>query len=175
MIKGKNIILRPATTNDRRKIFEWLAQSDTTSRMMGPPDFEDNPVPNWEDFSSDYEPHFFNGPYTDNGRSFIIEVNEKQAGHINYNEIDRRRDAVELDIWLAGSKYCNKGYGADAINTLCNYMADNLNCRTFILAPSARNKPAIRAYEKCGFRITKDIPQNFIPDYYDTVVMTKNI
>jgi RimJ/RimL family protein N-acetyltransferase len=173
MIKGMKVILRPATLNNRRQIYEWLTQSDITSKIIGPPDFIDNPVPTWEYFINDYNPHFFDDINPDNGRSFIIEVNGFQSGHINYNEIDRNTDTVELDVWLAGSEHCNKGYGTDAINTLCNYLTANLNCKRFILAPSSRNKAAVRAYRKCGFEPTDQVPANFIPDYHDSVVMIK--
>ena len=171
MIKGANIKLRPATLSDRWNIYQWLALSDITAQMMGPPYFPGNPIPTWEEFVSDYKPHFFDDIDPDNGRSYIIEVNGEAVGQINYNEIDRSTNTVELDIWLAGRKYCNKGYGTDAINTLCSYLAEYLNCETFILAPSARNKAAIKAYEKCGFQLTYELPQHFIPDYPDTVVM----
>jgi RimJ/RimL family protein N-acetyltransferase len=174
-IKGQQVILRPATPADRRKIFEWLTQSDLSSRMIGPPDFPDNPIPDWEFFVNDYNPHFFDDIDPDKGRSFIIEINGGEVGHINYNEINRNTDSVELDIWLSGSKQCNKGYGTDAINSLCHYLTDHLNCRVFILAPSARNKAAVRAYEKCGFQPTTELPENFIPDYHDTVIMMKKI
>ena len=96
IIKGSEVILRPATPNDCRQIYEWLTQSDITSKMIGPPDFIDNPIPTWEDFINDYNSHFFDDIDPDNGRSFIIEVSDFQLGHINYNEIDRRTDSVEL-------------------------------------------------------------------------------
>jgi diamine N-acetyltransferase len=54
IIKGTEVILRPATPNDRRQIYEWLTQSDITSKMIGPPDFGDNPIPTWKDFMNDY-------------------------------------------------------------------------------------------------------------------------
>ena len=89
MIKGQKVILRPATPGDRRQIFEWLTQSDLTSKMIGPPDFADNSIPTWDYFIKDYNPHFFDDINPDRGRSFIIEVNGEHTGHINYNEIDR--------------------------------------------------------------------------------------
>jgi len=175
MIKGQQVILRPATLNDRRQIFEWLAQSDLTSNMLGPPDFPDNLVPTWDEFVSDYNPNFFTNFNPDGGRSFIIEVSGAGIGHINYNEIDRSINTVELDIWLADSQHCNKGYGTDAILTLCDYLFYNFNCKAIILAPSARNKAAIRAYEKCGFQTINESLEHFVPDYYDTVIMMKKI
>jgi RimJ/RimL family protein N-acetyltransferase len=80
---------------------------------------------------------------------------------------------VELDIWMAGSRNCGKGFGTHAINTLCNYLFKEFNCKAFILAPSARNSAAVKAYEKCGFVETKELPPNFIPDYFDSIVMEK--
>lgn len=173
VIKGSMVSLRPATTDDRRKIFEWLAHSDITSSMMGPPDFADNAIPEWEYFVGDYNPGFFNDDNPDDGRSYIIEVENEEAGHINYNEIDRVTNTVELDIWMAGSRYCGKGYGPDAIDALCQFLENHLRCVRFILAPSARNTNAIKAYKKCGFRISSEVPRNFIPDYHDTVVMIR--
>lgn len=175
MIRGEIIQLRPATLHDRRQIYEWLAHTDTTSQMMGPPFFPDQPIPSWEEFVSDYTTHYFedNTPYL--GRSFIIEANGIAVGHINYNTINNSTHIVELDIWLAGSKNCGKGFGTDAINTLCNYLNKVYSCNTFILAPSARNKAAIKAYEKCGFHQSRDKLLHFIPDYIDTVVMIKRV
>jgi RimJ/RimL family protein N-acetyltransferase len=175
MIKGKKVQLKPAALNDRRQVYEWLAQSDTTSQMMGPPLFPDQPIPTWEEFTSDYTEQYFNDTNAYQGKSFIIEVQGLSVGHINYNKIDQRINSVELDIWLAGSYYCGKGYGTDAITTLCNYLAGTFNCHTFILAPSARNGAAIRAYEKCGFQPSNEQLPHFTPDYFDTVVMIKRV
>lgn len=170
MLTGTRIVLKPATLSDRRKIFEWLTQSDLTSKMMGPPDFEDNEIPSWEFFVDDYNPHFFDDEDPDQGRSYLIMISGKPIGHINYNEIDRNTNIVELDIWLNRSKHCNKGYGTEAINTLCLHLHNELGCNDFILAPSA----AIRTYEKCGFHKADNPPDNFIPDYRDTVIMVRH-
>jgi RimJ/RimL family protein N-acetyltransferase len=173
MIPGKHITLRPARQDDRKQIYQWLAQSDVTAKMMGLPDYPDNPVPDQDEFLADYTDQYFNDNEPYSGRSYIILHDGVPAGHINYNEFPRGTTTVELDIWLAGSAFCNKGIGTDAINTLCSHLAPALGCRKFILAPSGRNKAAIRAYEKCGFRKTDAMPDGFVPDYEDTVVMIK--
>lgn len=173
VLTGEKTILRPATLDDRRKIFEWLTASDLTPELMGPPKFPEIEIPAWEDFMNDYTPQYFNDTNPEKGKSFIIEAEGEEVGQINYNDIDRINNTVELDIWLSGSSRTRKGFGTDAINTLCSFLHQTLRCNTFILAPSARNKNAIRAYEKCGFRQTDNVPDNFIPDYHDTVVMIK--
>ena len=54
-----NVSLRPAVASDRRQVYEWLARSDVTPSMMGPPDYPDHPIPSWEEFCADYLPHYF--------------------------------------------------------------------------------------------------------------------
>ncbi len=43
MIQGERVVLRPATEQDRRMIYKWLAESDITPSVMGPPYFLDHP------------------------------------------------------------------------------------------------------------------------------------
>jgi len=174
MISGNKINLRPATLNDRENIYEWLANSDITSSIMGPPDFPDNEIPDKDYFINDYEPAFFNDDDPYSGRSYIIEKDSEPVGHINYNEF-KPGQLVELDIWLSASKHCGHGYGTEAILLLCEHLKKNLNCREFMLAPSARNVRAIKVYEKAGFQISDKIPESLVPDYYDTVVMIKKL
>lgn len=174
-LEGKNIILRPARASDRRTIFEWLAHSDLTRQMLGSPDFPDNPAPTWEEFNADYHPYFFDGSAPLLGRCFIIELNKEPIGQINYNEIDVINRAVELDIWLAGSQFANRGYGTDAIITLCNYLHHTFEIKQIYIAPSRRNTAAVKAYTKAGFVETSELPAWFVPDYDDTIVMIKNI
>ena len=173
MLTGKKTTLRLATFDDREKIYNWLAHSDITSKMMGPPDFPDNDIPTWEFFVQDYNSQFFDNNDPDNGKSFIIEAGGEEVGHINYGEIDRATNTVELDIWLRSSEYLNMGYGTDAIRAVCKYLFTKLGCQRIIIAPSGRNKDAVRAYKKCGFLETEEIPKNFVPDYYDTVILMK--
>lgn len=174
-LQGSLIKLVPATLEDRRSVYEWLAHSDITSSIMGPPVFTDHPIPTYEEFCADYLPHFFDGSQPERGGSFIIEANGTQAGHINHNDIDRLHKSVELDIWMRDKAHCNKGYGTDALNVLCAYLQQTYGCEEFILAPSARNQNAIRAYLKAGFAVCSEPPVNFTPDYHDPVVMIKRL
>jgi len=143
--------------------------------MMGPPDYPDSPVPSWEEFIRDYRDHFFNGSNPQMGRCFIIEVDDEPVGQVNHDRISERDHSTELDIWLKGSIYLNKGYGTDALITLCEYLYERFDCRKFIIAPSSRNTAAIRSYRKAGFIQTDEVPEGFSPDYKDNVIMVKYI
>lgn len=152
MIIGQKVILRPAIPSDARLIYEWLVASDLTPSMMGPPLFPEIPLPTREQFSADYAPHFFDGSMPQIARSYIIEVKGIPVGHINYDSLDSVAHRAELDIWLRSSRYCGKGYGSDAINTLVTHLHSEFDVQEFILRPSRRNPGAIRAYERAGFR-----------------------
>ncbi len=181
-LQGHLITLVPTTIDDRRTIYEWLAHSDVTRSMMGMPLFPDSPVPTWEEFCEDHMPHFFDGSAPLLGRSFMIVAGEDAAGQIYYNEIKERRGAkrVEIDMWMRAEKYCGRGYGGDALATLCDYLRDRLGVNEVMMQPSARNPRAIQAYGKIGFiRLPGTLEENGAEwgqnDYDDSVYMVKSL
>ena len=128
-------------------VYEWVAKSDITPSIMGPPQFPDHPVPTWEEFCTDYRSHYFDGSKPEWGRCFIIIVNDMSVGQVNYNAIDQHHRRVELDIWMSCEANCGRGYGPDALQTLCDYLFQKYGIVEFVIQPSARNHRAIRAYE----------------------------
>lgn len=170
--------LRPATFADRRTVHAWAACSDLTSSMLGPPNFPDAPVPTWEEFCADYQSHFFDGSQPNAGRSFIIEVDGKPVGHINYDRMNERPSFAELDIWMRDASCCGHGWGAQAIMMLCEQLHAQFGVNEFILRPSARNTRAVRSYARAGFvrlPLTNDEQAAIYGpgDYNDTVVLQR--
>lgn len=143
--------------------------------MIGPPDFEEVPIPSWDDFNKDYHDYYFDGSEPLNGRCFIIVVDGEEIGQINYNEIDTASKSTEIDIWLADREFTGKGFGTEAIGMLCEYLAQAFECEKIYIAPSIRNKNAVKSYTKAGFVETDVFPDYFVPDYKDTVVMVKEM
>jgi diamine N-acetyltransferase len=151
MICGLTVTLRPATEDDRRDVYSWLATSDVTASMMGPPKYPDVPIPTWDDFSADYGPHFFDGSRRNIARSFIIESDGKSVGHINYDGLATKLAMAELDIWMRAESFCGLGYGTDALVALMRHLRNHLGVCTFVIRPSLRNQRAVRAYRRAGF------------------------
>ncbi|MEW6619904.1 MAG: GNAT family protein [bacterium] len=180
MISGFKVSLRAAKESDRRQVYKWLACSDLTPSMMGPPDFPDHPVPTWEEFCSDYKAHYFDDSAIYSGRCFIITVAHEGVGVVSYNQINQNRRETELDIWLRSESDCGKGYGSDALKTLCDYLHTTYGIESFILRPSARNQRAIAAYQRAGFKLLslssgKQRAEYGPGDYVDTVVLCKHM
>ena len=171
-------MLRPATEHDKRIIYEWSAKSDITASIIGPPQFPDHPIPTWEEFCADYKSHNFDDSAPELGRCFVIVVDDKPVGQVNYNNINQHQHCTELDIWMSCEANCGKGYGPDAIRTLCEYLLQEFGVIEFVIGPSARNSRAIHAYEKAGFQRISLPPEEIEAkygrgDYYDTVRLIK--
>ncbi len=180
MIQGKRVTLRPAIEQDKHMIYKWLAKSDITASFMGPPRFSENPVPTWEEFCADYKPHFFDGSKPELGRCFIIMVDGTPVGQINYGDVDQHHQRTELDIWMSCEENCGRGYGSDALQTLCKHLFQTYGIVEFLIRPSARNRRAIRAYQKAGFQhielTSEEQEAKYGPgDYNDEIVMIKRI
>lgn len=171
------VSIRPATPDDRRAVYGWMARSDLTASMMGPPNFADAPIPTWEQFCADYIPCYFDGSDERFGRSYIIEEAGRALGHISYSRIESHPDCFELDIWMRSLADCSRGLGSTAIGLLCRRLRAGLGVSRFIMRPSARNTRAIRAYRRAGFEMapmtrTEQIAAFGPGDYEDTVVLT---
>lgn len=178
-IKGKNVTIRRANISERKDIYFWLTQSDLTSSILGPPLFPDHPVPSYEEFCNDYDPDYFNASGKEKGQVYIITVKNKKVGTIGYDLLNIKNNSVSLDIWMRAEKYCGKGYGSDAINTLCNYLYRTFHITRFFISPSQRNKRAVAAYKKCGFVLRtvidkkEQIRRFGEAEYNDNVIMEK--
>lgn len=175
LIIGEKIKIRPATINDKRKIFEWLTNSNITKEMMGLPYYPDAIIPTWDEFDKDYIDSYFDGSNPLKGRCFIILEEGNEVGQINYNAIDKVKKCTDLDIWLSDLKYTGRGIGTEAILLLSGYLKKRFDCEQIIMSPSKRNKNAIKSYEKAGF-VTTDIElYESEKDYNDNIVMIKVI
>jgi diamine N-acetyltransferase len=177
-MEGRRIRLRPARLADRRAIFEWLAHSDVTAAMLGPPTFPETPAPDWEEFCEDYTEEYFDRSAWEFGGCFIIEAEGAAVGQLNFDRHGLPEGFAELDIWMRSRAHCGRGWGSDALETMSRWLHQRFGICSLLIRPSRRNARAIRAYEKAGFAEVDMTPaeqaSRFGPgDYPDSVVLIK--
>ena len=169
--------LRNAALADRRMIYDWLARSDATPEMLGPPTFPDAPVPDFEEFCADYDDEAFRdrGPF----RLFVISVDDREIGAISYY---LREDIAEIDLWIASASDWGRGYGPAAIRIAAEKLEQLGNVRQMIIRPSARNRRAVAGYRNAGFApydpAAHDLPGWCLSeglDYSDAVLMVRPV
>ena len=180
-IKGNKVELKPAQESDRKKIYTWLSQSDLTPSIMGPPEYPDLPIPTWEEFCKEYPPSFFHRSGDGKGRNYIIMINNEEVGTIGYDLLDKEKDRVVLDIWMRSEEFCGRGYGSDSLNALSTHIHENYGIKNFLICPSSRNKRAIKAYKKAGFKYVKTLDKKEqenvfgLSEYHDNILMIKRL
>ena len=108
-MRGKKIILRPMTVDEIPVFYKWATQSEAAPFW-----YEDGHIPTYEEFIQDWKGYYFDGSEPEKGRCFIILVSDRAIGQVNYNQINRENNSVELDIIIADDADKNKGYGTDA-------------------------------------------------------------
>ena len=153
IIRGEKIVLRPMTVDEISVFYQWATQSEATPFWYG--ELYGDHAPTYEEFIRDWKGYYFDGSEPEKGRCFIILVGNKAIGQINYNEVNRESNSVELDIIIAEDVDKNKGYGPDALKTLVKYLFQNMNIQLCWIEAVTKNLRAIRAYEKAGFKTTK--------------------
>jgi len=84
--------------------------------------------------------------------SFAITVDGAVAGLIQYvEENDPMYRHAGIDIFLSEA-FQGLGLGADAVRTVARHLVHERGHHRLTIDPAADNAPAIRAYEKVGFR-----------------------
>ncbi len=173
----QQISLQRALLADRPKIYRWLAQSDATREMMGPPDFSDHPVPDYAQFLADYDGTAFT---EDSGfQIFKISVDGEEVGASQFWIQER---AAELDIWIASRRHWGYGIGSETLRKLAGILRQRGDVDILVIRPSARNQRAIAAYKKAGFEDydpqKHTLPRVFVKegmDYADAIILAWNL
>jgi RimJ/RimL family protein N-acetyltransferase len=84
--------------------------------------------------------------------AFAIETLAGEfVGGCGLHEISARNRSAILGIWLA-RPYWEKGYGTDAVRTLCRFAFQEMNLQRVELGVLETNPRGVRAYEKVGFK-----------------------
>ncbi|MBR1584699.1 MAG: GNAT family N-acetyltransferase [Clostridia bacterium] len=106
---------------------------------------------------------------------FALETKTDRVliGQCGFIQINWKNRVGELAILIGDARYRGKGYGADAIRTLCAFGFDEMNLRKIKVSVIDFNTPALRCYEKCGFEVEGRLEKEIYREgaYHDLVLM----
>jgi len=85
---------------------------------------------------------------------YMINYKDQKIGIIQYKKIN---DTFDIDIFIGETNFHNKGIGKQVINLFTNYLINIKGAQKFSLVPLKDNLNAIRCYEKCGYKVVKEI------------------
>jgi len=104
----------------------------------------------FQQYLSDYTRELRYPPPT--RKRFAIEtLDGKHIGNCTYYGIDKAKGEAELGIMIGDRNYWDKGYGANAVTTLVNYIFQYTKLNRIYLKTLASNTRAQKCFAKCGF------------------------
>ena len=136
LLRGEHVVLRPLVPDDVARVAAIQAEP-AVARWWGPPDEAEL---------------LAKADGRDEAVGFAIEADGELVGLIQYSEEDAAdfRHAA-IDVFLA-ERVHGRGLGTDAVRTLARHLVRDRGHHRLTIDPAADNAPAIRAYEKVGFR-----------------------
>lgn len=146
MIDGTKIRIRQKQLEDARNDFKW--QSDPELSDLDAVSQLDIPFPI---YLEEFREQLRNSSSA--RKNYAIETlnGGKHIGNCVYYNIDKIRHQAEVGIMVGDRDYWDKGYGTDAMNTLVNYIFNNLDFKRLHLKTLEKNIRAQHSFMKCGF------------------------
>jgi len=139
---GKKCYLSPIDVNDAEKFTEWLNDMELLVHLQ-----LYNGI-----ISLENERVFLTELSKDHNYSIIDLETDELIGNCGFLEIDYVNQTAETGIFIGNKNYRNKGYGTEALSLLLDYGFKALNFHNVMLKVYEYNIPAIKCYEKIGFK-----------------------
>ena len=101
----------------------------------------------------------------------VEKDSNRPIGSVYLRDIDYNARKAEYGIFIGEQDALNKGYGSETAKATTDYFFEVMKFHKLSLRVLEKNKPAIRSYEKAGFKIEgimKD--EEFLDGKYETVI-----
>jgi len=146
MTIGSKIRLRNKRLADARSDYRW--QTDPELARL---DALSLPTITFPQYLSEYTLELYY-PSSTRHTLAIETLDSKYIGNCSYYNIDEAKGEAELGIMIGNRDYWDKGYGADAITALLDYIFRRTNLERIHLKTLDWNTRAQTCFKKCGFR-----------------------
>lgn len=138
--EGRLVRLRAVEHDDLPRINELFWEPGVTQQLLVVwPESVSGTREWWEKRRAAGEPHFA-----------IETLSGELVGACDLARVEGRARTAILGIWI-GQPFWDKGYGTDAVRTLCRFAFREMNLQRIELGVLETNPRGKRAYEKVGF------------------------
>ena len=103
------------------------------------------------------------------GRTIALAIvsteDDKPLGYLSLKGVREGGVAAEIGIAIMDADYRGQGIGTEALNQAAEYAFRELEVNYLVLTVFPDNTPAIRSYEKVGFKTTEVLKESWeMPD-----------
>ena len=163
-IVGEKVYLSPRGIEDAEKYALWLNNYDIakylnqftkTITVEGEKDYLSRTGTNSYDFA------------------IIDKETNELIGSISLMSVNNVSRTAELGIFIGDENHLSRGYGSEAIKLLLDFGFKHANLNNIMLKVISFNKRALKAYEKCGFKVYGTWPKaEYVNgEYHDLIYM----
>ena len=145
LITGNKVILREKTLDDAWDDYTWETDPDLAGLDATFP-----VTMTFAHYFSDYA-NALQTILPISHRFAIDTLNGRHIGNCSCYNIDETKGEAELGIMIGDRSYWDKGFGADAVVILVNYIFHQTNLQRIYLKTLKTNRRAQRCFQKCGF------------------------
>ncbi len=149
-LEGERVRLRPFDLADAPTTRRWVDDAEIVRLTGGVP----------YPFSLAAEEAAIRNEQTndwDHGVHLVVEATGGEIptpiGTISLRNLHAAHRRALLGVLIGEREYWNRGYGEDAVRTICRYGFEDLDLHRIGLEVGAFNRRAVRCYEKVGFTI----------------------
>jgi len=145
MIIGSKIELRDKRLSDAVDDYAWRTDPELSQLDAAPP-----LTITFPQYLSEYASEL--GYFFLARQSFSIQTRDgRHIGNCVYYDINETKGEAELGIMIGNRDYWDKGYGADAVTTLLDYIFRQTDLNRIYLKTLESNCRAQKCFQKCGF------------------------
>ena len=145
MIIGSKIKLRDKRLDDALDDYAWHTDLELTGLDAAP-----RLTTTFSQYLADYASEL-RYPSPTRHRFAVETLDGKHIGNCGYYDINETKGEAELGIMIGNRDYWDKGYGADTVTTLVNYIFRQSNLNRIYLKTLDSNTRAQKCFTKCGF------------------------
>lgn len=165
--KHSLVFLRSLELDDVEIIYRWHNDAELYNSLLNP--FRSVSlavVEEWLRKKQSYSSNEINW-------AICLMNNSLHIGNIYLRNIDWISRHGELNIFIGDSEQRSKGYGRAAVSLLIEYALQDLGLQRLYLSVLADNIPAIKMYEKCGFKTEGKLRKHAFKDgqFKDVLIM----
>lgn len=164
--QGEWVNIRELKWGDLKYLQKWSSDPEVAYWALGIKDNTYKPIGEFE--------RWYRSRSSSDVKRFIIETKDgKPIGSISYRNYDVVNKVVTLGIHIGEKEYWGKGFGTDAIKAFVKYLFTHLDINRIELDTFDDNIRAIKAYQKCGFKIEGVLREAKLIDgkFHDVIMM----
>jgi RimJ/RimL family protein N-acetyltransferase len=142
---GSKVKLREKKLSDVRNDYKWQSDPEL-ARLDAAPVL----IMSFSIYLLDYATAL----HQSNSSKFPLAVETldgKHIGNCTCYDMDEKKGEAQLGIMIGNRDYWDKGYGADTVNTMVDYVFQTTHLQRLYLKTLDWNQRAQRCFAKCGF------------------------